>query len=72
LAHVRRPLVIELGAGTAIPSVRHFGHGVVQRGGRMVRINPREFAVGSAADVGIAAGALEGLRGIAGARDQNR
>ena len=67
LAKVRRPLVIELGAGTAIPSVRHFGHGVVQRGGRMVRINPREFAVGSPADVGIAAGALEGVRGIAAA-----
>ncbi|KQZ45223.1 Sir2 family NAD-dependent protein deacetylase [Duganella sp. Root1480D1] len=65
LEKVRRPLVIELGAGTAIPSVRHFGHGVVQRGGRMVRVNPREFAVGSAADVGIAAGALEGLNAIA-------
>lgn len=65
MAQVRRPLVIELGAGTAIPSVRHFGHSVVQRGSRMVRINPREFAVGSAADVGIAAGALEGLRAIA-------
>lgn len=62
---LRRPLVIELGAGTAIPSVRHFGHRVLQRGGRMVRINPREFAVGSAADVGMAAGALEGLRAIA-------
>lgn len=65
LAQVRRPLVIELGAGTAIPSVRHFGHSVLQRGGRMVRINPREFAVAGAADVGIAAGALEGLRAIA-------
>jgi len=64
LDRVRRPLVIELGAGTAIPSVRHFGHSVVQRGGRMVRINPREFAVGSPGDVGIAAGALEGLRAI--------
>jgi NAD-dependent SIR2 family protein deacetylase len=67
LAQVRRPLVIELGAGTAIPSVRHFGHGVLQRGGRMVRINPREHEVGSPADVGIAAGALEGLRAIAAA-----
>ncbi|MYN04846.1 NAD-dependent deacetylase [Pseudoduganella sp. DS3] len=65
LEQLRRPLVIELGAGTAIPSVRHFGHRVLQRGGRMVRINPREFAVGSAADVGMAAGALEGLRAIA-------
>ncbi|XLZ70401.1 Sir2 family NAD-dependent protein deacetylase [Massilia sp. SR12] len=67
LERVRRPLVIELGAGTAIPSVRQFGHSVVQRGGRMVRINPREFAVGSTADVGIAAGALDGLRAIAAA-----
>jgi len=67
LAQVRRPLVIELGAGTAIPSVRHFGHEVLQRGGRMVRINPREHEVGNAADVGIAAGALEGLRAIAAA-----
>ncbi|KQV54474.1 MULTISPECIES: Sir2 family NAD-dependent protein deacetylase [unclassified Duganella] len=72
LEKVRRPLVIELGAGTAIPSVRHFGHGVVQRGGRMVRINPREFAVGSAQDVGVAAGALEGLLAIAAAINQNR
>jgi len=67
LAKVRRPLVIELGAGTAIPSVRHFGHSLVQRGGRMVRINPREYSVSGAADVGIAAGALEGLRAIAAA-----
>ncbi|WP_028105009.1 SIR2 family NAD-dependent protein deacylase [Pseudoduganella violaceinigra] len=67
LSQVHRPLVIELGAGTAIPSVRRFGHSVVQRGGRTVRINPREHAVGNAADVGIAAGALEGLHAIAAA-----
>jgi NAD-dependent SIR2 family protein deacetylase len=67
LSQVRRPLVIELGAGTAVPSVRHFGHSVLQRGGRMVRINPREYAVADTADVGIAAGALEGLRAIAAA-----
>lgn len=67
LGQVRRPLVIELGAGTAIPSVRHFGHSVLQRGGRMVRINPREPAVGNAADVGIATGALDGLRAIGAA-----
>jgi hypothetical protein len=67
LEKVRRPLVIELGAGTAIPSVRHFGQGVVQRGGRMVRINPREFAVANAADVGLGAGALDGLLAISAA-----
>lgn len=73
LGRVRRPVVIELGAGTAIPSVRHFGQGVVLRGGRMVRINPREFAVGGSEDVGIAAGALQGIRRIALAMgSQNR
>ncbi|SFG25794.1 NAD-dependent protein deacetylase, SIR2 family [Duganella sp. CF458] len=72
LANVRRPLVIELGAGTAIPSVRQFGQNVVLRGGRMVRINPREYAVGGAEDVGIAAGALEGLLAISAALGQNR
>lgn len=71
LDQVRRPLVIELGAGTAIPSVRHFGHRVLQRGGRMVRINPREHAVGSPDDVGIAGGALDGLRSIAAAMEKN-
>jgi NAD-dependent SIR2 family protein deacetylase len=65
LETVQRPLVIELGAGTTIPSVRHFSAGVVRRGGRLVRINPREPAVASALDVGLAAGALEGLAAIA-------
>ena len=67
LQQVQRPLVIELGAGTAIPSVRHFSHSVLQRGGRLVRINPREPQVPGRHDVGIAAGALEGLRAIAAA-----
>ncbi|HEX8602224.1 MAG TPA: Sir2 family NAD-dependent protein deacetylase [Pseudoduganella sp.] len=65
LDKVERPLVIELGAGTAIPSVRHFGQQVVRRGGRLVRINPREPAVAAKNDVGLAAGALDGLSAIA-------
>lgn len=66
LARVRRPVVIELGAGTAIPSVRHFSQRVLhQHGGRLVRINPREPQVAGARDAGIAMGALEGLRAIA-------
>ena len=65
LAGVRRPVVVELGAGTAIPSVRHFAHEVLtQHGGRLVRINPREHQVPGSADVGLALGALEGLRQI--------
>ena len=63
LAH--RPLVVELGAGTAIPSVRHFGQSVIQHhNGRMIRINPREPQVASPQDVGLAMGALAGLAAI--------
>ncbi len=62
LAEARRPLVIELGAGTAVPSVRMFSQHVLQRlKGRLLRINPREWQVPGALDVGLACGALEGL-----------
>ncbi len=65
LARVQRPLVVELGAGTAIPSVRHFGEHIVRDlGGRLVRINPRECQVPSRLDVGLATGALAGLKAI--------
>ncbi|GGY53666.1 SIR2 family NAD-dependent protein deacylase [Pseudoduganella albidiflava] len=65
LEKVERPVVIELGAGTAIPSVRHFSQEVIRRGGRLVRINPREPEVPTPLDVGLASGALEGLLAIA-------
>lgn len=65
LSLVSRPVVIEIGAGTAIPSVRHFSHRVIhEHGGRLVRINPREFAVPTPRDLGIPLGALEALRVI--------
>ncbi|MGZ9059632.1 MAG: SIR2 family NAD-dependent protein deacylase [Burkholderiaceae bacterium] len=64
LSGARRPVVVELGAGTAIPSVRYFGQRVVHGGGRMVRINPREPEVNSVRDCGIAMGALAGLLAI--------
>ncbi len=65
LDQVERPVVIELGAGTAIPSVRHFSQEVIRRGGRLVRINPREPDVPTRNDVGLATGALDGLSAIA-------
>jgi len=65
LHKAERPLVVELGAGTAIPSVRHFGHRVVQQlNGRMIRVNPREPQVASPRDVGLATGAHEALSAI--------
>lgn len=66
LQRVRRPVVIELGAGTAVPSVRYFSQQVVQGGGRLVRINPREWQVPGPLDVGLAAGALAGLAALGG------
>jgi NAD-dependent SIR2 family protein deacetylase len=58
-------VVIELGAGTAIPSVRYFSEQTSQQyGARIIRINPREFQVPSKSDVGIPMGSLEALMGI--------
>ena len=60
-----RVVVIEIGAGTAIPSVRHFSHRISHEfGGIIVRINPSESAVPSSLDIGLAMGSLAALRGI--------
>jgi hypothetical protein len=65
LAQVQRPVVIELGAGLNIPTVRHFSRRIVrQHQGALVRINPREAATGSLEGVGLAAGALASLTAI--------
>ncbi len=65
LTGCQRPLVVELGAGTAIPSVRHFGQQVLSHhGGRLLRINPHEAAVPGSLHVGIAGPALATLRAI--------
>ena len=62
---VERPVAIELGAGTAVPSVRYFTEFVTRHaGGRMIRINPREAEVRSAHDVSLPVGALQGLAWI--------
>lgn len=73
LGSVTRPVVIELGAGTAVPSVRHFAKGVAREfGGCLVRINPSDSAVPNGHGVGIAMGALEALRHIDSALQQTR
>lgn len=65
LQRVERPVVVEIGAGTHIPSVRHFSETVaLQHGGQVVRINPRESALPAALGVGLAMGALAGLQAI--------
>ena len=52
-------VVIEIGAGTAIPSARR--NGEAQRT-KLIRINPREPEVGQENAIGIAGGALETLQ----------
>jgi NAD-dependent SIR2 family protein deacetylase len=65
LAGVRRPVVIEIGAGTGIPTVRAFAERIVlQHGGALIRINPREPHVGALRGVGIAGDALATLAAI--------
>lgn len=61
LAKVDRPVVIELGAGVHIPTVRMMGQALDTP---MIRINMRDAQVAFSRDVSLPMGALEGLRGI--------
>lgn len=60
-------VVIELGAGTAIPSVRIQGESLRAP---LIRINPAECQISGANMVGIRAGALEALKKLKGAIQQ--
>lgn len=66
LNQCRSLVIIEIGAGTAIPTLRRFADRV---GAPLIRINPNpeEAVVALSRDVSIPLGALEGLRGIAAA-----
>ncbi len=62
LSAVDRPLCIEIGAGTHIPTVRHFSE---SHGWRLIRINPGAAEVPDpATGIGLAQGALAGLAGL--------
>jgi NAD-dependent SIR2 family protein deacetylase len=61
--HGRRLLVVELGAGTAIPTIRWTSERLGRGDARVVRINPREPGI-SPPHLSIATGALEALDGI--------
>jgi NAD-dependent SIR2 family protein deacetylase len=64
--HHQEPLVvIEMGAGTAIPTIRYMSERIGQRhSAKVVRINPREAHI-SGGHISLPCGALEGLEGIA-------
>ena len=59
LAAVERPLCIEIGAGTNIPTVRHFSQ---EHGWRLIRINPGEAEIPDPdCGIGLPLGGLAGL-----------
>jgi len=61
----KKIVVIELGAGTAIPTVRAMSERIgAFKGARVIRINPREPRI-APPHLSLPCGALEGLRGIA-------
>jgi NAD-dependent SIR2 family protein deacetylase len=67
-----RLAVIELGAGTAIPTVRRASENFVQRlRGTLIRLNPREPET-SPGQFGFAAGALAGIRQLNEAVQQTK
>ncbi len=60
LGTVKRPLVVELGAGTAIPSVRKMAEWSARRG-HLIRINPRESSTSGGHAQGWPVGAAAGV-----------
>lgn len=65
LRSTSRPLVLEIGAGVAVPTVRHFSHHVARNfGGKLVRINPGESAVPAGLGFGLEMGGLAALNAI--------
>ena len=61
LTRVKRPVVIELGAGTDVPSVRAFCEGTRRP---LIRINPRAPQLGGVKGIGLAMGALAAVQAI--------
>jgi hypothetical protein len=63
--HSNSPLVvIEMGAGTAIPTIRHMSENIGHRmDATVIRINPREAHI-AGRHISLPFGALEGLQGI--------
>lgn len=61
-----KPVVVEMGAGTAIPTVRHFTESLGQTGWTVVRVNPREPEIPASVrnGISIAAGAKAALTAI--------
>ncbi len=64
LDRVNNLVVIELGAGNHIPTVRHESER--RAGSRLIRINPRDSQMPDGKGISISNGALEAVKLIAG------
>ena len=64
LDSAQTPLVIEIGAGRASPTVRNFTRRMQQRGSRLIRVNLHEANIHNPGDIELALGAREALEGI--------
>ena len=58
LARANNVVIIELGAGQDIPTVRNYGEMI---GWPIIRINPRDSELGSSSGVSLPIGALAGM-----------
>lgn len=69
LGKTQHPVIIELGAGTHVPSVRNFNEHLVRtHGAKLIRINPRDADVPSKSAIGLSLSALDGLQALVVAR----
>ncbi|MBI3348792.1 MAG: Sir2 family transcriptional regulator [Burkholderiales bacterium] len=65
LGGIDRLVILEIGAGTAVPTVRNFVSRLQkQKPTKLVRINPRDFAVEGPASVAMATSAQAGLEAL--------
>ena len=58
-------LIVEIGAGSAIPTIRNFGDNFSTSNNiNLIRINPREYAIHDEKNISIALGGLDGIMQI--------
>ncbi|MFT5662163.1 MAG: NAD-dependent SIR2 family protein deacetylase [Sulfurimonas sp.] len=62
----KKIVIIEIGAGSAVPTIRSFGDRFsrVEENTTLIRVNPREYDVLDNKNIGISAGGLEGIQRV--------
>ena len=62
----KKTVIIEVGAGNAIPTIRSFGDRLsrTEENTTLIRINPREYDVLDEKNIGIASGGVEGIKEV--------